>query len=175
MNLAQWQNAQPPVRGKDSLGNVIDDGSASRSFRRVEFMSGTTAIGLISKLEDAGMEPALSIDPDFTMDSGEIRKRYLYTIPEGTFPLGAVFALTFGKTGKLYKLDAPDSSGSWIGFKEDAPAPAPAPVVPVQQPAPTGYHWVQGLMGLSLAKDSTLGLTDAQKTEVLNRVAKALE
>jgi len=100
MTLANWQNIQPPVRGKDSLGNIIDDGSASRSFRRVEFMSGNTAIGLIEKLEDAGMEPALSIDPDFTMDSGEIRKRYLYTIPEGTFPLGAVFALTFGKTGK---------------------------------------------------------------------------
>tara|TARA_R110000868_G_scaffold187432_4_gene429959 strand:+ start:1373 stop:1813 length:441 start_codon:yes stop_codon:yes gene_type:complete len=143
-----------------------------------------SAAGKLSDaLTAAGIEAAIAVTPEdaiqFTTDPGEKRLRYSYTIdtPEGavTRPLGGVFNLTFGRMGKLYKLDAPDSSGNWIGFKEDAPVVVAPPALPVQSPAPTGYHWVQGLMGLSLAKDSTLGLTDAQKTEVLNRIAKALE
>jgi hypothetical protein len=142
-------------------------------------MTFSAAGKLADMLAAAGIDATIQVTPEdaiqYAMDADEKRKRYSYTIAEGTFFLGGLFAMSYGKTGKFVKLDTPDSSGNWIGFKEDAPERLPAPPPPVQQPAPTGYHWVQGLMGQSLAKDSTLGLTDAQKTEVLNRVAKALE
>ena len=178
MNLSEYQNAQAPVRGHDTYGNPIDTGSYQERGRRSEFMTLSAAGKLADMLAAAGIDATIQVTPEdaiqYAMDADEKRKRYSYTIAEGTFFLGGLFAMSYGKTGKFVKLDTPDSSGNWIGFKEDAPVVI-APVLPVQQPAPSGYHWVQGLMGLSLAKDSTLGLTDAQKTEVLNRIAKVLE
>jgi len=188
MNLAQYQQTQPPIQGTDAYGNLIDDGSYMSRGRRSEFMTMSTASKLGDLLEAAGIDATIAVTSEdqvnYKMAAGEKRLRYSYTIdtPEGpvTKPLGLLFATIYEQDidakGKLWKRLLADTSGSWVGFTPDLPAPpAPAPPAPVQQPAPTGYHWVQGLMGQSLAKDSTLGLTDAQKTEILNRVAKALE
>ena len=170
MNLAQYQMSQPPIQGTDDLGNAIDDGSYQNRGRRTEYMTAVTAAKLIGMLSDVGIVADMLVTPEdavnFHPAQGETRKRWSYTIPEGTFPLGGLFATIYENdihaAGKLYKRTAPDQSGNWIGFIPDA--------APVQPPAPPNSS--NTLFNAPFVGDA--GAFTGQDRALLYRIAAAL-
>ena len=167
MNYPQWLRTQPIPNGV-----VTSNGGPIGS----EFYGAFVSLAVAGKIEESLTRDGIPFTRTFLEtvkpNPGESRFAFNWKIGGEDYQAGQLLS-------QMWQVQV-DGTGKWVSesplvFKADPLPAVQPPPAPVRPPAPAGYHWVTGLMGDTLAKDATLGLTDAQKSGILTLVARALE